>query len=211
MITEQLYETYLDLLLEGNRTKCVQLIQDLLDKQIDIKDLYLNLFQKSLYKVGELWEYNKISVAKEHLATSITEGLLTLVYPRLFKARRTSKKAVISCSANEYHQVGGKMVADIFELNGWDGYFLGANTPIDELLSFIDEKEPDLVGLSLSVYFNLPSLKAGIEAIRADFRKLDIVVGGRAFLVGGTRALKPYTGTHYIESLDALEIELMSN
>jgi methanogenic corrinoid protein MtbC1 len=210
MVTKQLYETYLDLLLEGNRIKCVQLVQDLLDRQIDIKDLYLHLFQQSLYKVGELWEYNKISVAKEHLATSITEGLLTLVYPRLFKVRRTSKKAVISCSANEYHQVGGKMVADIFELNGWDGYFLGANTPIDQLLSFIDEKEPDLVGLSLSVYFNLPSLKAGIEAIRANFRKLDIVVGGRAFLVGGTRALKPYTGTYYIESLDALEIDLMS-
>ena len=210
MITKQLYETYLDLLLEGNRLKCVQLVQDLLDRQIDIKDLYLHLFQQSLYKVGELWEYNKISVAKEHLATSITEGLLTLVYPRLFKARRTSKKAVISCSANEYHQVGGKMVADIFELNGWDGYFLGANTPVDQLLSFIDEKEPDLVGLSLSVYFNLPSLKAGIEAIRADFRKLDIVVGGRAFLVGGTQALKPYTGTYHIESLDALEIDLMS-
>jgi methanogenic corrinoid protein MtbC1 len=210
MITKQLYKSYLDLLLEGNRIKCVQLVQDLLDSEIDIKDLYLHLFQQSLYKVGELWEYNKISVAKEHLATSITESLLTLVYPRLFKARRTSKNAVISCSANEYHQVGGKMVADIFELNGWDGYFLGANTPIDQLLSFIDEKEPDLVGLSLSVYFNLPSLKAGIEAIRADFRQLDIVVGGRAFLTGGTQALKPYVGTHYIESLDALEIELMS-
>ena len=210
MITQQLYETYLDLLLEGNRIKCIQLVQDLLNRQVDIKDLYLHLFQKSLYKVGELWEYNRISVAKEHLATSITEGLLTLVYPRLFEARRTSRKAVISCSANEYHQVGGKMVADIFELNGWDSYFLGANTPIDQLLSFIDEKEPDLVGLSLSVYFNLPSLKAGIEAVRSDFRQLDIVVGGRAFLVGGTSALKPYTGTHYIESLDALEIELMS-
>jgi hypothetical protein len=26
--------------------------------------------------------------------------------------------------ANEYHQIGGKMVADIFELNGWRGYFV---------------------------------------------------------------------------------------
>ena len=209
MITKQLYESYLDLLLAGNRAKCSRLVQDLLDRKIDIKDLYLDLFQQSLYQVGELWEYNKLSVAKEHLATAITESLLSLVYPRLFKAKPTSKKAIISCAANEYHQVGGKMVADIFELNGWDGYFLGANTPIDQMIALIDEMKPDLVGLSLSIYFNLPSLKAGIEAIRSNFTQLDIIVGGRAFHSGGTQALKPYAATHYLESLNELEIELI--
>ncbi len=208
MITQENYETYLQFLLKGNRSGCVKMVQDFLSKEIDIKELYLQLFQQSLYRVGELWEYNKISVAREHLATSITEGLLTLVYPKLFTGSRASKKAVISCAANEYHQVGGKIVADIFELNGWDGYFLGANTPVEHMLAFIDETDPDLIGLSLSIYFNLPSLKAGIEAIHADFRQLDILVGGRAFLNGGSKALKQYPWTHYIESLDRLEKEL---
>lgn len=187
MITESLYLNYLDLLISGNKNACSRIVQDLIDQDIDIKVLYSELFQKSLYAIGALWESNKITVAKEHLVTSITEGLLNLVYPRLFDndTPRKDKKVVISCAANEFHQIGGKMVADIFELNGWDGHFLGANTPVDHLLGHIQEFHPDVVGLSLSVYFNLPALKSGIEAIQGSFPNLDIFVGGQAFLWGG--------------------------
>ena len=135
MITDQLYEKYLSSLLEGERKACIRIVQELVDQQIDLKHLYTDLFQKSLYTVGELWETNRITVAKEHLATAITEGLLNLdLPPESSRGRRTSGSIVISCTANEYHQVGGKMVADIFEMNGWNGYFLGANTPVDQLL-----------------------------------------------------------------------------
>ena len=157
--------------------------------------------------MGELWETNRISVAKEHLATAITEGLLNLTYPRLFErtSNQSRKTSVISCAANEFHQIGGKMVADLFELNGWNGHFLGANTPVDHMLEYIQETKPELVGLSLSVYFNIESLKKGVEAIRTNFKNLDIFVGGQAFRWGGRDIIKRYTGTEYIPSLDALE------
>jgi methanogenic corrinoid protein MtbC1 len=202
-----LYQEYLTLLLDGKRLACSQRVQGLIDQDIDIKTLYTDLFQKSLYAVGKLWERNKITVAREHLVTAITEGLLNLVYPKLFEKAvlEQNKKVVISCAANEYHQIGGKMVADIFELNGWDGHFLGANTSVDHLLEHIQEVKPDLVGLSVSVYFNFPSLKNGIEAVRANFNHLDIFVGGQAFNWGGKEMLKNYSGSHFIPSLDLLD------
>jgi len=210
MIDEPFYKAYLALLLEGKRLECGRMVQQLLDRDIDIKVLYTELFQRSLYEVGELWELNRISVAREHLVTAITEGLLNLVYPRLFDSERppVSRKAVISCAANEYHQIGGKMVADIFEMNGWEGHFLGANTPVDQMISYIDDTKPDLLGLSLSVYFSIASLKTGVEAVRATFPNLDIVVGGQAFRWGGTELVKRYPGTHYIESLKVLEDQI---
>lgn len=206
MITEQLYQEYLNLLLNGKRVACGHIVQKLLEQDIEIKTLYTDLFQKSLYAIGGLWELNKITVAKEHLVTAITEGLLNLVYPRLFKKGplKNNKKVVISCTANELHQIGGKMVADIFELNGWDSHFLGANTPVDHLLEYIQEIKPSLVGLSISVYFNIPSLKAGLDAVRSNFTNLDILVGGQAFNRGGKDILKQYTGIHYIPSLEEL-------
>lgn len=208
MITEKLYQTYLKALLEGDRKTCFSIVHNLLEKNILIRDLYIELFQKSMYKVGELWEFNKISVAREHLATATTENVLSATYPYLFSGEQTSKKAIISCAANEYHQLGGKMVADIFELHGWDAHFLGANTPPAELTGLIDEFKPDLVALSLAVYFNLPSLKVALETIRSDFHNLDILVGGHAFVYGGTDLLKKYSGTNYLESLHQLEENL---
>lgn len=205
MIEERLYQGYLKALLAGERKQCRDMVQRLLDANIGLKTLFTDLFQRSLYEVGELWENNRITVANEHLATSITESLLNLVYPILFAAERSGKKAVISCSANEFHQVGGKIVADIFELNGWDGHFLGANMPPEDMARFIQDVQPDVVGMSLSILSNLDHLKRGIEVVKTDFPKLDLMIGGQAFRWGGLDAIKRYPGTEYISSLDELE------
>jgi methanogenic corrinoid protein MtbC1 len=205
MIHQDLYEHYLSALLAGRRSECRQTVQGLLDAGIDLKELYGQLFQRSMYRVGELWETNQISVANEHLATSITESLLNLCYPAVFGTERVGKKAVISCGANEFHQVGGKMVADIFELNGWDGYFLGANTPPEDMARFIQEIQPDLVGLSLSILSNIDHLKTSIEAVKTHFPNMDLIIGGQAFRWGGTDVVRSYGGTEYIPTLDELE------
>ena len=150
-LTENEYRDYLDNLLSGNRQACMDVVQRLLDEKVGVRAIYLDLFQRSLYDVGSMWERNEISVAVEPLATAVTERLMSLVYPVLFRGERVNKKAVVACVANEYHQIGGRMVADIFELNGWDSYFLGANTPTSSLIDMISRTEPDIVGLSLAV------------------------------------------------------------
>lgn len=208
MIENDLYQTYFTSILDGDKRECLNIVKSLLDDDVKIQKLYTDLFQKSMYEVGELWELNKISVAKEHLATTITESMLSATYPYLFSGIQASKKAIITCTANEYHQLGGKMVADIFELHGWDAHFLGANTPEAELLELIDEIKPDLVGLSLAIYFNLPSLKNALDQIRSNYENLDILVGGHAFTWGGTSLLKNYSGVNYLESLTQLEEDL---
>lgn len=210
MISDDLYQNYLNMLLGGNRRGCLDIVQTLLKEGIEIKLLYTELFQKSMYQVGELWEHNKISVAREHLATDITEGMLSAVYPSLFTGKQAARKAVITCAANEYHQLGGKMVADFFELHGWDSYFLGANTPIDQLTSFVDEIKPDLVGLSLAVYFNLPAFKVFLDELRSTFPALTILVGGHAFIWGGDDFCKHYPGISYMPSLNELERTILS-
>lgn len=204
-ITETIYEEYVDHLLSGNKVPCHEIVNQLLDMGTEIRALYEDLFQRSLYEVGELWEENRISVAHEHLATSITESLLLLVYPKLFAADHIGRKAIISCSVNEFHQIGGKMVADMFELNGWDGYFLGANTPTKDLMQMIDEFEPDVVCLSLSIYENIRPLMETIENIRRRFPELPVLVGGQAFRWGGTDDIAQFPRTTYIQSIADLE------
>ncbi|HIJ40446.1 MAG TPA: cobalamin-binding protein [Deltaproteobacteria bacterium] len=205
MIEESVYEKYLSALLAGRRSECHDIVQKLLANGIDLKELYGKLFQRSMYQVGELWENNRITVANEHLATSITESLLNLAYPSIFATERIGKKAVISCSANEFHQVGGKMVADILELNGWDGHFLGANTPPEDMVQYIQEVKPDLVGLSLSIFSNIGHLERCIDVVKTDFPNMDLLIGGQAFRWGGTDTIKRHSRAEYVPSLDELE------
>jgi methanogenic corrinoid protein MtbC1 len=205
LITDDTYAGYLNALLSGEKGQCIETVNNLLGKGITLYDLYIGLFQRSMYQVGELWEKNRISVAVEHLATAITESLLTLVYPLIFSAEHVGRKAVVSCVAGEYHQLGGKMAADVFELNGWDGYFLGANTPPEELLGLIQQKKPDVLGLSLSIYFNLESLCRVLEVVRGSFRNLPVLAGGQAFRWGGRERVEKYPGVTVIATLKELE------
>jgi len=205
MIEESLYEEYFAHLIAGNRRRCSEIVRALLDRGEELASLYTDLFQRSLYQVGDLWEHGKISVAAEHLATSQTESLMSLAYPLLFARPRCGRSAVISCVANETHQIGGKMVADILELNGWDAWFLGANTPVTDLTDLIAEKDPDVVGLSLSIYFRMPELEAAVRAVRAERPGQRILVGGQAFRWGGRESVERLDDVECMDSIVDLE------
>ncbi len=207
VIEESLYSRYLSALLQGDRVQCAGIVKELQLTDAGLKDLYINLFQRSLYEVGELWEHQHISVAVEHLATAITQRVMTLVQPDLFSGAVRDRTLIVSCIADEYHQLGARMVADLAEIHGWRSYFLGANTPLNSLLEMIDQRRPDLVGLSLSVYFNMPSLERSLDAVVSTFPGIPLVVGGQAFREcwGGTQVGRKHSNVVLSSSLDTLE------
>ncbi|MEI6452304.1 MAG: cobalamin-dependent protein [Actinomycetes bacterium] len=210
VLTELVYEEYLAALLAGDRARCTALVEELLAADVGLKDLYVHLFQRALYRVGELWERQRVSVAVEHLATAITERLLTLVQARVFSGATREHTIIIACVANEYHDLGGRMVADLCELQGWRGFFLGADTPLPDLLRLIEEQRPALVGLSLSIYFNMPALLEALDAVTAAHPDLPILVGGQAFRWTGLPAAAAYPNVSLIASLNELEQRLVA-
>lgn len=62
----------------------------------------------------------------------------------------------------------------------------------------------DVVGLSVSVYFNMSPLKRMIETVRTHYAHLDILVGGQAFRWGGDDVFRMFPRTTYVPSLSAL-------
>jgi methanogenic corrinoid protein MtbC1 len=202
---EESYKRYLAAILSNERQQCSLIFQQWLESDVGLRSLYEDLVRRSLYEVGDLWERGRISVATEHLATAISESLLNLAYPRLFAQPRLGKSAIVACVANEYHQIGGKMVADLFELNGWRGYFLGANTPMQSLKELIAEKNPDVLALSVSLALSMDTLVGAAAEVRASFPNLQIIVGGQAFRWVERERVEHLPGVHCCTSLAELE------
>lgn len=208
-ISEAMYRHYVDALVAGDRHACKRLTEEAKRAGTTIKEIYTDLFQPALYQIGHLWEYNRISVATEHMATSITEGLMNSLYADIAPSRtRTARKAVITSVEGELHQVGAKMVADVFEMEGWDALYLGANTPTGELIRFCTDVSPSAIALSLSVYFHMPNLEKMLTEIRARFPGLPVIIGGQAFRHGGSEVVRVFDGVVLLPSLDALERHL---
>ncbi len=196
---------FLTALLAGNRKRCAQIVEEYRKVHPELIELYEEVFKRSLYEVGALWESNLISVATEHLSTALIEALLNDLYEQTLPEVYNGRKIVAACVEGESHQVGIKMVADVFEMHGWQSFFLGADVPTNELLVFLREAQPDLVALSLSVYFHVPKLEMMLDRIRRSFPELPIVIGGQAFRHGGRELLDRYPGTVYLPDLPAVE------
>ncbi|MFP4153274.1 MAG: B12-binding domain-containing protein [Alkalispirochaeta sp.] len=207
---QSLYSTYIDGLVSGDRRVCQGVVDHMLRADTPVLDIYVQIFQRSMYDVGKMWEEGSISVAVEHLATAVTERLLATVYPRIFQAEHIGRSAVITCAPHELHQIGARMVADAFELNGWDGYFLGADTPKDDLFSMINEKKPDIVALSASLPRSLDVVLPLLDELRHRFPRQDIIVGGQAFGNSEMQKLLNEIGVRFVPTLDELQKLLRS-
>lgn len=198
-------QAFLQNLLAANRRACSEIVQQLLQENVKVEEIYESVFKNALYEVGRLWEFNKITVADEHLATSVVEALMNELYAQLIADKRLGKKIVIACTENELHQVGVKMVADIFEMNGWDTFFLGSSVPTSELIRYIHQVQPDMVALSVSIYFHIPVLEKMITGIRNEFPEMFILAGGQAFNYGGKNVLKKYDRVVFLPDLKSIE------
>ena len=198
-------QDFLQNLLKGNRATCSSITRQYLAQNPSIKDLYEEVFKVSLYEVGRLWETNQITVATEHMATAVTEGILNELFEQIVSQKKYNKKVVVACVENEKHQVGIKMVADVFEMKGWESFFLGTGIPTSELVKFIRETQPDILAISLSVYFNFASLLKMLELLRSEFPELQIIIGGQAFSRVSDEALLRLGNVVLISDLYLLE------
>lgn len=203
-IAPAVYDGYLADLIAGRRSECRRTVEALMAADTPVRTIYEGLFQDSLYEVGKRWEAGEVTVATEHLATAITEELIALVFPGAISPTRPTRSAIVSCAADEFHQVGGRIVADSLEMRGWDVRFIGANTPDDRLVAAVRERAPHVIALSVSINAHLPNVLRAIDAIRAVAPDIPVAVGGQGAAHAAEIASRK-DDVHLIASLDDLD------
>ncbi len=148
-----------------------------------LQGFYRNLVQPSLYQVGTLWEQGAISVAEEHLASALVTRAMTAQYVALEVPEPTKGLVVVTAAQNEFHEIGAWMVANALEMDGWDVRYLGANTPIDDLMELLVNAPPRILAISIGMPFNLADVARLIQRVRAtpELGNVRIMVGGLLF------------------------------
>jgi len=179
----KLAHAYLDALLKGQRHIASQLIIDAVEEGAPIKEIYLNVFQPVQREVGRLWQQNQVSVAQEHYCTAATQLIMSQLYPKIFNMTRSDQRLVATCVGGELHEIGVRMVADFFEMEGWDTYYLGSNTPASSILQTIEEQNADVLAISATIPYHVSKVAALIENVRTSFtdEQINILVGGYPF------------------------------
>jgi MerR family transcriptional regulator, light-induced transcriptional regulator len=181
----ELAGAYIEALLRGDRRAASRMILEAVEAGAPIRDIYLDVFQHAQHEIGRLWQTNQISVAQEHLATAMTQMIMSQLYPRIFSTERKGRVMVATCVGGELHEIGVRMVADFFEMEGWDTFYLGANTPARSVIQTIVERQADLLAISATITYHVSAVTELISQVRQapETGDVAIMVGGYPFNV----------------------------
>ncbi len=77
------------------------------------------------------------------------------------------------------------MLSDLFEMDGWDTYYMGANMPEANIISALAEQNPQLLALSVTMPFHITKVHSLINKIRNNILldNVKIMVGGYPFML----------------------------
>jgi MerR family transcriptional regulator, light-induced transcriptional regulator len=173
-------------LLAADPDRATAIIDTALTRGTPVRDIYLTLLQPLLRETGRRWQDGSASVANEHYVSAFVRRRMDQMHDRIaLEGRRAhhGRTIVAACVGEELHDIGMRMVADFFELDGWNVYFIGANTPVRAIIDAVRDRKADAVALSITMPSRLPALQYLIRSLRADAATapVKIIVGGYPF------------------------------
>lgn len=132
-----------------------------------------------LADIGEGWAKGELAIANEHLASAVTRQVLGGLL-RAAPAADGQPLAVFGTPPGERHEFGALMAAATAATAGWRVVYLGADLPIDELITAVTKHRARMLALSLTSAERSPTLARELAGLRGRLpADTAIVMGGR--------------------------------
>jgi diguanylate cyclase (GGDEF)-like protein len=177
---EDLSERFRDALLAGSAKTAEQVSDQALVVGQDAAAVQARVLAPAMRMIGEFWEQDRISVADEHLATAISHAIAARLFRHLLQGEARSRdRVILAATQGEHHVLGMRMVADVLEGAGYDVMYLGADVPFESLLQTCRKYRPAVLGWTVSMALNVPTLLWEIGEISKLDHPPAVMVGGR--------------------------------
>ena len=171
-------------LIAGDAAAARQQLDRLLGSGATVADLCDRLFAPVLFHVGEAWRAGELSIADEHRASRIIEGLLERAATARSKPGPRLGTVVVAAPVGDRHSLPAQMVSAGLQAEGFVVHYLGADLPVAEIVRMTRESDADLVALSCCIP-EREGLAATLTAI--DEIGVPVMVGGNG--IGSAEAL----------------------
>ena len=153
---------------------------------LGVEQLYDEVLLPLLRTLGAGWQTGQTAVWEEHVATQAIRSAVEALYPRIL-ARKAGVPPVpvtvaFFCPPDEAHDLGLRMLADRFDLHGFRTVYVGASTPVDDMVACAQDVSADVVCLSASTHFHRTALRHAVAALEAAVPGVRVLVGGAAFV-----------------------------
>jgi MerR family transcriptional regulator, light-induced transcriptional regulator len=136
-----------------------------------------------LLRVGDEWHMGRMTIAQEHLCSSVVKQVLVSIIASPMRTPDASR-VLIATPAGDQHELGALLVAAAATAEGWSVIYLGPNLPAHEIAQAAITTGAALVALSL-VY--APDAMLTIRQVRELREALPPEI---PLLLGGSAAIR---------------------
>lgn len=150
--------------------------------EVGLKELYHDILSPLMTEIGARWQQGQARVWEEHLTSVTVRTIVDALYPQVqaFKATAvpSGRSVVLACPADEQHDLGLRMLSDMFDVVGWTTYLLGADTPTRQIADAAAQLKADLVVVASTTLVDRVQIRHVLDALHDQLPGVRVVVAG---------------------------------
>lgn len=186
---------FLNLLMKADASEIFSFINLLVLNKYSYIEFFDFVLSPVLHQIGEKWAANLISVDEEHAASAALYEALIRTNSSMIKLPKKNLNAIVGVLEHDYHELPAKCLSILLEIEGWQVYYLGANTPVFSFVSALEKKPVQAILISSIVKPGNP--KPLINGLKILKEKLDSL--GGVLVVGGPGLLDQYNELDFVD------------
>ena len=176
--TKKSKQTLYKKLIDGDIQSSIKIYEEYI-KIFSPGDFFDKILRPVMYKIGEDWANNTISIATEHVASNVAQTLVKIIMEKV-TGNANKKKILICVPLGEEHYLGCDVLETYLSIKGFKVYNIGTSIPTESILSFIEYNKPDIVLISITLGDNISAGQRLVKKIKEQY-DIPILVGGFAF------------------------------
>jgi MerR family transcriptional regulator, light-induced transcriptional regulator len=133
-----------------------------------------------LYRVGLLWDTNKVIPAQEHFSSYIIQNRVISETEKLSLTQSGEPELVLFCPENEFHELPLLYINYLLRKHGWRVLYLGANSKLEALKEAAQLPGIRYLYLHLITNFTGFSIDDYFEELRKTFPDKIILASGKS-------------------------------
>lgn len=147
-------------------------------KTQDPQQIISEHFIPALDTVGAAFENGTIFLPQLMQSAAAVQAAFELVRGAEGTAPATRGAVLLATVKGDIHDIGKNIVRMLLENYGYEVIDLGADVPVETILETLEGRDIKLIGLSALMTTTVGSMKETIEAVRARYPDIKIMVGG---------------------------------
>lgn len=180
----ELFKQYMEHLFAGKRCEARETVMAAQDRGIAARTLVTSVIWPAMEQIERLYREGQINRIQEHMATRINRMIADQLQACMARKPKCGKRMIVMCGDGEAEELGAQMVADLFEVDGWHVWFLGAGVPNDEVAQLCGKLEPDVLCCYGTQPAGVPPTRRLIDMVR----EINAVPDMQVLVVGGVFA-----------------------